>query len=102
VVPRTGVPSIGPLSRLCSRESRWGPETELVGCLSALKDAELIYERGIHPNTLYVFKHAFTVPPRAEAPLHQMGLTRPTLARRGGFQFARGRRSYDAITPSTA
>jgi class 3 adenylate cyclase/tetratricopeptide (TPR) repeat protein len=35
-------------------------EMELVASLSALKEAELIYERGVHPNTFYVFKHAFT------------------------------------------
>jgi class 3 adenylate cyclase/tetratricopeptide (TPR) repeat protein len=36
------------------------PEMELISHLSALKDAELIYERGIHPQTTHVFKHAFT------------------------------------------
>jgi predicted ATPase len=29
------------------------PELELIGHLSALKDAELIYERGVHPRTVY-------------------------------------------------
>lgn len=36
------------------------PDLELIAHLSALKDAELIYERGIHPQTTYIFKHAFT------------------------------------------
>jgi class 3 adenylate cyclase/tetratricopeptide (TPR) repeat protein len=36
------------------------PEPELLAHLSALKDAELIYERGIYPQTTYFFKHAFT------------------------------------------
>lgn len=36
------------------------PDMELIAHLSALKDAELIYERGIHPQTTYIFKHAFT------------------------------------------
>jgi len=34
------------------------PEQELMARLSVLKDSELIYERGIHPQTTYVFKHA--------------------------------------------
>ncbi|MEJ2363610.1 MAG: adenylate/guanylate cyclase domain-containing protein [Deltaproteobacteria bacterium] len=34
------------------------PEKELFSHLSALKDAELIYERGIYPETTYIFKHA--------------------------------------------
>jgi tetratricopeptide (TPR) repeat protein len=36
------------------------PEPELLTQLSALKDAELLYERGIYPQTTYSFKHAFT------------------------------------------
>ena len=36
------------------------PETELLSRLSALKDAELIHERGIYPNSTYVFRHALT------------------------------------------
>jgi tetratricopeptide (TPR) repeat protein len=36
------------------------PESELLTCLSALKDAELLYERGIYPRTSYVFRHALT------------------------------------------
>jgi class 3 adenylate cyclase/tetratricopeptide (TPR) repeat protein len=36
------------------------PEKELLSHLSALKDAELVYERGIYPETTYIFKHAFT------------------------------------------
>ena len=36
------------------------PEKELLSCLSVLKDAELIYERGIYPDSTYIFKHALT------------------------------------------
>lgn len=36
------------------------PEQELLTHLSALKDFELIYERGIYPQSAYVFKHALT------------------------------------------
>jgi class 3 adenylate cyclase/tetratricopeptide (TPR) repeat protein len=36
------------------------PERELLAHLSALKDAELLYERGIFPDSTYVFKHALT------------------------------------------
>jgi class 3 adenylate cyclase/tetratricopeptide (TPR) repeat protein len=36
------------------------PEQELLSHLSALKDSELLYERGIYPKLTYVFKHAFT------------------------------------------
>ena len=36
------------------------PERELLSCLSALKDAELLYERGIYPKSTYVFNHALT------------------------------------------
>jgi len=36
------------------------PEKELFSCLSALKDSELLYERGIYPQSSYVFKHALT------------------------------------------
>jgi len=35
-------------------------EKELLSYLSALRDAELIYERGIFPESIYVFKHALT------------------------------------------
>jgi class 3 adenylate cyclase/tetratricopeptide (TPR) repeat protein len=35
-------------------------EQELLSCLSALKDSELIYERGIYPESTYIFKHALT------------------------------------------
>ncbi len=35
-------------------------EQELFAHLSALKDSELIYERGIYPQSTYVFKHALT------------------------------------------
>jgi tetratricopeptide (TPR) repeat protein len=36
------------------------PEQELLSHLSTLKDSELIYERGIYPNSTYIFKHALT------------------------------------------
>jgi len=35
-------------------------EQELLSHLSALKDSELIYERGIYPQSNYIFKHALT------------------------------------------
>ncbi|MBM4446792.1 MAG: tetratricopeptide repeat protein, partial [Chloroflexi bacterium] len=35
-------------------------ERELLSHLSALKDAELIYERGIYPKSTYIFRHALT------------------------------------------
>ncbi len=34
------------------------PEQQLRNHLSALKDSELLYERGIHPECVYVFRHA--------------------------------------------
>jgi len=36
------------------------PETDLLTQLSTLKDAELLYERGIYPQLSYVFRHALT------------------------------------------
>jgi len=36
------------------------PEQELLSRLSALKDSELVYERGIYPQSSYIFKHALT------------------------------------------
>ena len=36
------------------------PEKELISNLSALKDSELLYERGIYPQSTYIFKHALT------------------------------------------
>jgi class 3 adenylate cyclase/tetratricopeptide (TPR) repeat protein len=36
------------------------PEQMLLSRLSILKDAELLYERGIYPDTTYIFKHALT------------------------------------------
>jgi class 3 adenylate cyclase/tetratricopeptide (TPR) repeat protein len=36
------------------------PEGELLSCLSGLRDSELLYERGIYPHTIHVFKHALT------------------------------------------
>ena len=35
-------------------------EQDLLTHLSALKDAELLYERGVYPNSTYIFKHALT------------------------------------------
>jgi len=35
-------------------------EQELLSHLSVLKDSELIYERGIYPQSTYIFKHALT------------------------------------------
>ena len=36
------------------------PEHELLSNLSTLKDSELLYERGIYPQSNYIFKHALT------------------------------------------
>jgi tetratricopeptide (TPR) repeat protein len=36
------------------------PEQELLSYLSTLKDAELLYERGVYPQSTYIFKHALT------------------------------------------
>jgi len=36
------------------------PEKELIFYLSILKDSELLYERGIYPQSNYIFKHALT------------------------------------------
>ena len=36
------------------------PEKELLSHLSMLRDSELLYERGIYPNSTYIFKHALT------------------------------------------
>jgi class 3 adenylate cyclase/tetratricopeptide (TPR) repeat protein len=36
------------------------PEQQLLTHLSALKDSELLYERGIYPQTSYIFRHALT------------------------------------------
>jgi tetratricopeptide (TPR) repeat protein len=35
-------------------------ERELLSHISVLKEAELLYERGLHPHAAYVFKHALT------------------------------------------
>ena len=35
-------------------------EQELLSHLSALRDSELLYERGIYPKSTYIFKHALT------------------------------------------
>jgi class 3 adenylate cyclase/tetratricopeptide (TPR) repeat protein len=36
------------------------PENQLLSYISTLKDSELLYERGIYPNSGYIFKHALT------------------------------------------
>jgi class 3 adenylate cyclase/tetratricopeptide (TPR) repeat protein len=36
------------------------PEQELLSNLSTLRDSELLYERGIYPQSTYIFKHALT------------------------------------------
>jgi class 3 adenylate cyclase/tetratricopeptide (TPR) repeat protein len=36
------------------------PEQELLSHLSMLKDSELLYERGIYPQSTYIFRHALT------------------------------------------
>ena len=36
------------------------PEKELLSYLSILKDSELLYERGIYPQSSFIFKHALT------------------------------------------
>ena len=36
------------------------PEPELLSYLSLLKDSELLYERGVYPQSNYIFKHALT------------------------------------------
>jgi hypothetical protein len=36
------------------------PEQELLSQLSVLRDSELLYERGIDPQSTYIFKHALT------------------------------------------
>jgi len=36
------------------------PEQELLSNLSVLKDSELLYERGIYPQSNFIFKHALT------------------------------------------
>ena len=36
------------------------PEQELLSHLSTLRDSELLYERGIYPQSTYIFKHALT------------------------------------------
>ncbi len=44
------------------------PEQELLSHLSALKYSELLYERGIYPQSTYIFRHALT--PRGGVRLH--------------------------------
>ena len=36
------------------------PEQEIMSYISVLKDSELLYERGIYPQSTYIFKHALT------------------------------------------
>jgi predicted ATPase len=47
-------------SRVLIKQVSKLPESELLSRLSVLKDAELIHERGIYPNSTYIFKHALT------------------------------------------
>jgi predicted ATPase len=42
------------------REVMGVAEKELLSHLSVLKDSELLYERGIYPQSTYIFKHALT------------------------------------------
>jgi tetratricopeptide (TPR) repeat protein len=46
-------------------------EQELLPPLSVLKDSELLYERGIYPQSTYVFKHAFTQDVTYDSLLHK-------------------------------
>jgi len=52
------------IEREFSHELLWRvagiPEDELLFHLSVLKDAELIYEQGLFPRSIYIFKHALT------------------------------------------
>ena len=56
------------ISSVIGREFRHGlitrittlSEQDLLAHLSVLKNSELIYERGVYPNSTYVFKHALT------------------------------------------
>ena len=36
------------------------PEEQLLSNLSVLKETELLYERGVYPDSVYIFKHALT------------------------------------------
>ncbi len=36
-------------------------EKELLSRLSMLKDSELLFGRGVYPEIIYIFKHAFPV-----------------------------------------
>jgi class 3 adenylate cyclase/tetratricopeptide (TPR) repeat protein len=36
------------------------PEQELLSLMAVLKDSELLYERGLYPESTYIFKHALT------------------------------------------
>jgi class 3 adenylate cyclase/tetratricopeptide (TPR) repeat protein len=46
-------------------------EQELLSHLSILKDSELIYERGIYPQSTYIFKHALTQEVAYNSMLHK-------------------------------
>jgi predicted ATPase/DNA-binding CsgD family transcriptional regulator len=60
--------SVLQMGAVIGREFRWEvlqtvtglAEPELLAHLSALTDAELVYVRGLPPQTTYLFKHAFT------------------------------------------
>jgi hypothetical protein len=63
-----GAKSVLQMGAVIGREFRWEvlqavtglAEQELLAHLSALTDAELVYVRGLPPQTTYLFKHAFT------------------------------------------
>ena len=63
-----GAKSVLRMGAVIGREFRWEvlqavtglAEQELLPHLSALTDAELVYVRGLPPQTTYLFKHAFT------------------------------------------
>jgi len=46
-------------------------EEELLSHLSVLKDSELLYERGIYPQSTYIFKHALTHEVAYDSMLHK-------------------------------
>jgi class 3 adenylate cyclase len=43
-----------------TRRTRFDVSQELLSHLSVLKDSELLYERGIYPQSTFIFKHALT------------------------------------------
>lgn len=63
-----GAKGILQVGSVIEREFSWAlikevtgiPEMELISRLSHLKEAELIFERGIFPQVIYIFQHALT------------------------------------------